>query len=157
MEKNIFTRSQHTLVYTAAAAVVVFMIAVIGGIPVGGAIIFGLLIGCILLLMRRQDIFVETGEDVLDGALNEAMDNMRVHAKSFQKVSGMQPAARVKAQEEVAAAAANAVRPAALNAPREGKADDLDRIEGIGPKIVTELHAKGPCSPDWQARRAHPP
>ena len=54
------------------------VVAVIGGVHVGGAIIWGLLVGCILLLLRRQDIFVETGEDVLDQAAHEGREVHRV-------------------------------------------------------------------------------
>ncbi len=145
MEKSLFTRTQHTIVYTAGAAVAAFMIAVIGGVHAGGAIIWGLLVGCILLLLRRQDIFVESGEDVLDQALIEARANMRTHASTFSKYTGMEAPSKVKAAAaaETTAASAAATKPAALDAPRDGKADDLSRIEGIGPKVIEDLHSKG--------------
>ncbi|MBV7409448.1 NADH-quinone oxidoreductase subunit E [Maritimibacter sp. DP1N21-5] len=34
-------------------------------------------------------------------------------------------------------------KPAALDAPREGKADDLKAIKGVGPKLETMLHGMG--------------
>ena len=47
------------------------------------------------------------------------------------------------AAEAVPAAPAEGNRPAALDGPREGKADALTRIKGLGPKIERALHGIG--------------
>ena len=61
------------------------------------------------------------------------------------------PAAAPKARKQAAAApkkasgkaAAEAGRPATLDAPGEGGADDLKKITGIGPKLEQTLNALG--------------
>ena len=45
--------------------------------------------------------------------------------------------------DEGAAAAGEGVKPEALDGPRGGKADDLKRIKGIGPKLETLCHSLG--------------
>ena len=52
------------------------------------------------------------------------------------------PAKGVGKPQAVAAGAA-ASRPAALDGPRQGVADDLKRIKGVGPKLESLLHALG--------------
>jgi NADH-quinone oxidoreductase subunit E len=49
--------------------------------------------------------------------------------------SAATPAAAAAAEASTGPASTDADRPAALDAPRGGKADDLKRIKGIGPKI----------------------
>ncbi|WP_424931752.1 NADH-quinone oxidoreductase subunit E [Amaricoccus macauensis] len=47
------------------------------------------------------------------------------------------------ASEPVPGAAEEGVKPAALDAPRDGAADDLKKIKGVGPKLEALLHSMG--------------
>lgn len=55
------------------------------------------------------------------------------------------PAAQAEAEAEAEAApdASGGVRPAALDAARDGTADDLRKISGVGPKLEEQLHGLG--------------
>jgi NADH-quinone oxidoreductase subunit E len=48
-----------------------------------------------------------------------------------------------EAAADLAGPAPEATRPAALEAPRDGKADDLKKIKGVGPKLEELLHSLG--------------
>ncbi len=68
----------------------------------------------------------------------EAREETR--SKPEADVSGNAPNAPL---EEGAAAPGQGTRPAALDAPRGGKADDLKMIKGVGPKLEKVLHDLG--------------
>ena len=53
------------------------------------------------------------------------------------------PAAAAPAKPEAASLAVEGEKPGLLTAARDGKADDLKRIKGIGPKIEATLHELG--------------
>lgn len=53
------------------------------------------------------------------------------------------PVARGGAPTAAAPVPDNAVKPATLDAPREGGADNLKRIRGVGPKLEDMLHSLG--------------
>lgn len=137
-----FDKKQQTAILSAAAAIIILMIGIIGGMGFGAALVWGLLCGGILLQVCRQNILVAEGTDVLGGVLHTA-----------RSVSGMaEPAATAPRQstpdtdagEAAPADAAPAEnRPATLDQPRGGQADDLTRIDGIGPKIAEALNGLG--------------
>ncbi|SFQ94725.1 endonuclease [Poseidonocella sedimentorum] len=58
-------------------------------------------------------------------------------------VDGESDTAPEPAESEPAGSEEIGQRPAALSAPREGGADDLKRIKGVGPKLETLLHSLG--------------
>ncbi len=58
-------------------------------------------------------------------------------------VAAKAPAAPAAAEARGAASAAPAGKPAGLSAARDGKADDLKRIKGVGPKLEALLHSMG--------------
>lgn len=60
-----------------------------------------------------------------------------------EKPAKAKPKADAKARAETAAEATVAVAPPLLDAPRDGKADDLKKIGGIGPKVETTLNELG--------------
>lgn len=69
-----------------------------------------------------------------------------VAAEPAPPVSDAVPEAPVIAEADVARAAeadAHGARPAGLHGPREGRADDLKRIKGIGKQNETRLNALG--------------
>lgn len=51
--------------------------------------------------------------------------------------------AAAAAPDEQAAEPTEGVRPASLEAARDGKADDLRKISGVGPKLEGQLHSLG--------------
>lgn len=72
-------------------------------------------------------------------------------AKSAAKPAAAKPAAKTAAKPAAKAAptkaaakpAAQGVRPAALQGPRDGKADDLKQIKGVGPQMEKLLNSLG--------------
>lgn len=83
-----FNQKQQALIIAAAAAAIVFMIGLIGGMTVGAAIVWGLLIGGVLLQLRRQDVFVAEGRDILGGLVAGALDDVRTRAGVKDTSSG---------------------------------------------------------------------
>lgn len=68
------------------------------------------------------------------------------------------PTASVAKAEEVAPSSTKATRPKALKLARDGGADDLTAIKGIGPKLAAACHAQGIFHYDqiaaWTAQEA---
>ena len=68
---------------------------------------------------------------------------VHVSAKKSAKPAA-KPAAKAPAKTKAAAPAAEVgAKPEALAAPRDGGADDLNQIKGVGPKLETLLHKLG--------------
>ncbi len=128
-----FTAKQQVLLQVAAATAIVFFLARIGGTETGASLLWGLLVGFVLFRVLRQNFLVAGGSDVMRD----------VHAVSIG------PAARVVGEtfgvtrETPTAPEAAQARPQTLAGPRGGKADDLKRISGVGPKLEKALNAEG--------------
>ena len=85
---------------------------------------------------------VETAEAAVKaGAAKAAETALRVEKAVKAKVADV--AAKLAAVQQADAAVAGGTRPAGLNAPRNGKADDLQTIEGIGPVLEKLCHELG--------------
>ncbi|WP_116132281.1 hypothetical protein [Tropicimonas sp. IMCC34043] len=66
-----FNTKQQTAIRTGAAAVIVFMISLIAGMPFGAALVWGLICGAALLQLLRQNLYVAEGTDILHGVLHD--------------------------------------------------------------------------------------
>lgn len=112
-----FTPRQHMLFFTVFAFILAFMLARIGGLDSGPAFLWGLLLGIALYRLQRRNILVR--EDL-------------ERARRAPRKPAPPPPAK-----------ASTGQPARLDAPRGGKADDLKRISGIGPKLEAALNEMG--------------
>ena len=80
-----------------------------------------------------------------NAGLQTRLDGMAVKASSVPKVTAAPKAAAVAAvaTAPAPAAAVKASKPEGLSAPRGGKADALQEINGVGPKLEKLLHSLG--------------
>lgn len=85
----------------------------------------------------------ETPVPVTERAAMAAAEKATELAKAEQKPEEAKPKAEEPGKARTEAAPAGGRRPEALAAPRAGKADDLKRIKGIGPKLEKLCHALG--------------
>lgn len=122
-----FTIVQQVLLQAVAAAIAVFFLGQIGGLGLGPAILWGLIVGIVVFFLRRQNVKVEQGTDVLRTALRD----------------GLEPRGLRAVGPATGARRADQVRPASLQAPVNGTPDDLSRINGIGPKLQQQLNELG--------------
>ncbi|MAU54050.1 MAG: NADH-quinone oxidoreductase subunit NuoE [Roseovarius sp.] len=85
----------------------------------------------------------ETPVPVTERAAMAAAEKATELAKAEQKPEEAKAKAEEPGKARTEAAPAGGRRPEALAAPRAGKADDLKRIKGIGPKLEKLCHALG--------------
>lgn len=148
-----FNQRQQALITAAAVAAIVFMFCLAGGMAFGAAIVWGLLLGGIILQVRRQNIVVAEGHDILSGAVSRAIGSVqsgtaRLGAAAVAEGSSETPVSETPVSETPAgsppqAAPDTASAPPRLDNPREGQPDDLTRIDGIGPSLASTLHGMG--------------
>lgn len=122
-----FTIAQQVLLQAAAAAIAVFFVVQIGGLGLVPAILWGLIAGIVLFFLRRQNLKVKDGTDVLRNVLPGDLGPQGL------------PAGELATD----APGVDHVRPAPLQAPLDGAPDDLSRINGIGPKLQQHLNELG--------------
>ena len=160
-----FTTQQQLWLKVAAAAAIVFFLGLIGGASFLAALIWGLLVAFVLYLLLRQNSRVAGDEDSLASALTDTVEKARSklsesvdmvggdaddHAETTQASAngGAADHAAVPEIEDEAPQASfehhtEASKPNLLNSPREGGADDLKKISGVGPKLEESLHDLG--------------
>ena len=145
---------------SGAAAVLTFIMCFgLGKIVFMGAVFFaasvfvalGLLLGWVFctplapLGGARVGALVEAGaeETSIDGV--GAEQSAAASGPAFTQLPGEVELAGRKPEWTYAptAASADGAAPGALTQPRNGRADDLKKIKGVGPKLETLLHALG--------------
>lgn len=142
-----FNQRQQVLITAAAVAAIVFMFCLAGGMAFGAAIVWGLLLGGIILQVRRQNIVVAEGHDILSGAVSQAIESVQsgttqLSGAATGAVPGTGPS-EAPAEFPPQAAPDTTSAPPRLDNPREGQPDDLTRIDGIGPSLASTLHGMG--------------
>lgn len=130
-----FNAQQQVFLQAGIAAVVVFFLVQIGGVGFGAGLIWGVLIAVVVLFFRRQVIRVDTGHDILRDAPTARDTVTRGAAANERTAPPTQPANTVRE--------AGPRKPPALSAPRNGRADDLEQITGVGPKLREMLNDHG--------------
>ena len=116
------------------------------------AALIGLIAGWIIWSRRSTEVNIDNSEaDGLRAELDKCREAGRIHNARIAELETDLEACRAANVEPVAVAAPVAdldfdgdgvvegkdegVKPTTLDAPRDGKADDLKRIKGIGPKM----------------------
>lgn len=125
-----FTPRQHMLFFTVFAIILAFMLARIGGLDSGPAFLWGLLLGIALYRLQRRNILARE-------------DLERARRAPPKPAPAPAPAPVATEPAPPPPARADKGQPARLDAPRGGKADDLKRISGIGPKLEAALNEMG--------------
>jgi predicted flap endonuclease-1-like 5' DNA nuclease len=156
-----FDLRQRVYLQVAAAAVIVFFIALIGGADALAALVWGAIVGLALYLVLRQNLVVEGRARVFPGAFlfTPEPDAAPATGVATARAPAARPAAapvteapppaeaasptETKAEDVPAAGPAEGSRPAVLDKPRGGQPDDLKRISGIGPKLEKMLNEMG--------------
>jgi predicted flap endonuclease-1-like 5' DNA nuclease len=134
-----FSVKQQVMLQVTAAAVIVFFLALVGGAEAGAGLVWGLIVALALFLLLRQNIIVGGGGDVMRD----------LYAESIRPATAFVDGTFGIDRENRGAGAAPTApqhgmsRPPALEAPREGGADDLKRISGVGPKLEETLNGMG--------------
>jgi len=107
------------------------------------ALLGGVIVGAAVMLTLRWALC--QGGSLLDG--HEAVPAPAPTAMPKPAAAPVVPAAAPAAAPEAPAAATAPAKPAAaptgLSAARGGKADDLKKIKGVGPKLEQVLHGMG--------------
>lgn len=100
-------------------------------------IVLSYLVGCVLGALFAKVFSKKENAALMEQSSQSAPQAASVSAQAVQKtVEPMQASDEIDAQ-------LSGTRPAALAAPRGGKADDLEKIKGIGPVNVQRLNALG--------------
>lgn len=134
-----FNAKQTLMLQVGAAVVIIFFLALIGGTGGVAALLWGLIVGLVLLLVRRQNMIVAEGKDVLREGLSH---DFRTTSAFVRETLGLGSPAMAARPAEPAAPSDEASRPPALEAP-SGEPDDLKRINGVGPKLEGKLNELG--------------
>lgn len=137
-----FNVKQQTALQSGSAAIIVLMIGLIGGMSFGAALVWGALCGGVLLQLRRQNLLVAAGTDILHGTMHGLRSTAGVvHETARSKAASDQDGEIDDGAQPTTAPSAK--RPHAIAEPRNGQADDLTRIDGIGPKLSAALNGIG--------------
>ncbi|MDJ1007168.1 MAG: NADH:ubiquinone oxidoreductase [Paracoccaceae bacterium] len=119
------------------------VLLVIGGFDFNQSLFLALLLALVVALFL---FFAFHRPADAPGASSAALKHVETPAaRAPEPAPAPQPApAPAPAPDPVAAEpAAEGTRPAALDGPREGGADDLKKIKGVGPKLENLLHSMG--------------
>ncbi|MEM8571205.1 MAG: NADH:ubiquinone oxidoreductase [Pseudomonadota bacterium] len=138
-----FNKKQQTLIAGAAIAGIVFMIGIVSGLSFGASVVWGLLLGGIVLLLRRQNIVVAGGEDIFRGVGTEKRPLLSLQTlwdSGRKKAKAPEPA---EAETAPDVAPIDQSEPARLSAARNNLPDDLTRIDGVGPALAGTLKSMG--------------
>lgn len=116
-----------------------FLLAVAG--------LIGLIAGWIIWGRREAVTIADTGEaDRLRAdlaACRSKGEALAAHVVALEAEVAAKPAPVMPAAPQALMGGAAAVRPAALSAPRGGRADDLKLIKGVGPKLEVLCNGLG--------------
>ncbi len=134
-----FSVKQQVVLQVAIAAVIVFFLALVGGAEAGAGVVWGLIVALALFLLLRQNIIVGGGDDVMRDVYSESIRPASAFVGDTFGIDRENRGATAVPTEPDNQMS----RPPAMDAPREGGADDLKRISGVGPKIEESLHEMG--------------
>lgn len=140
-----FTIRQRSLIQIGTVAVIAFLLALIFSAGFVAALGWAVVLAIAFGFLLRQNIRVSQGIDILredvpldlDGPGELIADAVMPSAEPVSKEPA--PSASEASPEEDVAPS----RPESLDAPRDGNADDLTKISGIGPKLRDMLYGMG--------------
>lgn len=134
-----FNAKQRMMLQVGATAVIVFFLALIGGAVFVAALVWGLLVGFVLLLVLRQNMIVAEGTDVLREAYSSDFKATQAFVSETLGLGASKP----DPSDEAPDTAVAGTRPPVLDGPSDEGADDLKRISGVGPKLEGQLNELG--------------
>ncbi|MGD9544667.1 MAG: hypothetical protein AB7F41_06235 [Methylocystis sp.] len=85
--------------------------------------------------LEPEEQIAEAAEPAMQAGVEPALEAAASGARALNEKAAQMRASGAKTE--------SGERPATLTAPRNGAADDLARIKGVGPKSVEKLHALG--------------